>query len=593
MAVCLCDAEVYVVENAERLKRNYVLSFFMNDHTDDYLLLYDENANYIGIITYKSLLSSIDLEGAIIKDKLFVEEDDFWGKAHNLLENEEGRECVPVFNRSMELLYLAKYDVELTEAWRQLCELKDYFDNKMWINFEHYEKQVHIKGLNDVFWELRKWLILLGVEVSVEGEQWKQFGIEEGSCRKKDIVIADFCWLNDLYLEWHKWLDEYSLTLKKMLDIPCINENEGKEKVLFYLPPFPDFVDSISPLIERYLQSEKECILVFTSIENIINKGTVWIDKMVKSIEKLKAAGARFYDINERALFCGEYFICFLCSEFSGRLPLELRKLSKYVVALQTTALYMHMYQIEDRYDMVFSEQARRELDFLVTSDYMADWICQRNKKWDEKILRFGYPKMDALYYQLKKEPDIPERWKSMIGNKKVYLFTTYSMEQSWLELFEDEKESKIAIWRPHPLSWARTEEREKIKQISETYDIIIDDMPSYYVAFQISDALIASLHSSVMVNYLYTGKPICTHGGKKTYQQAVIDYKEELWYKCAYNVVSDKEVLDFVKMVDCNEYSLQEEQIEYRRRIISNFDGEVCNRIYTYFEKRDNRRIE
>lgn len=57
----------------------------------------------------------------------------------------------------------------------------------------------------------------------------------------------------------------------------------------------------------------------------------------------------------------------------------------------------------------------------------------------------------------------------------------------------------------------------------------IIDDMPTYEIAFKILDALIAALHGSIMMNYLYTGKPVCIYGGIKSLQSMVIDYREEL----------------------------------------------------------------
>ena len=51
MPVCLCDGDVYIIENHEEFDRRWALSFFLNGHVQDYLLLYDK-----GIITYSSLL---------------------------------------------------------------------------------------------------------------------------------------------------------------------------------------------------------------------------------------------------------------------------------------------------------------------------------------------------------------------------------------------------------------------------------------------------------------------------------------------------------------------------------------------------------
>lgn len=534
-----------------------------------------------------SLLKSTDSEGTIIYEKLFVG-DDLWENARNLFSTGKATEIVPVCSSEFQILYFAKYDEGLVEVWEKLCELERQIDKKLWFSFQHFVKHIHIKGTNDVLFQLRKWLISLGTEVSVEGEAWKIFGIEETTHVNENIVVVDeeCIWIDVLYAEYRDRLNDYSAKLKEILCKPYIHESEDKERILFFLSPYPYFVDSIVPLILRYIQAGRECICVFPEIERIVIEGFGNIDKMVKMVEKLETVGGKCYVMHEQGLYCNEYAICFFCSEYSGRLPLSLRKRSRYVVALQVTALYTHMYLIEGKFEEVFSEQARKETDYLVASNYVADWICERDKRWDEKILRFGYPKLDTLYYALKKKLAIPKEWYDKIANKKVYLFTTYTMKQSWLEFFMNEGEHRIAIWRPHPLTMSMAGEREKIEKIREKYNIIIDDTPSYYMSFQVSDALIASLNSSLMINYLYTGKPICTYGKQRLYKAATIDYKQELWYKSIDNVSDERGVLEFIKNTECGESLANETQALNRQRIQDNFDGGVCNRIYDYFEK-------
>lgn len=360
----------------------------------------------------------------------------------------------------------------------------------------------------------------------------------------------------------------------------------SKEKVLFYLPVYSYFVNSISPLIYKYLQSDKECVMVIPGVEVIAKIGEANINDMVKIIDNFLLAGGKCYIEGEKKLCCNEYVICFLCSEYSGRLPLELRKVSRYVVAVQVTALYTHMYLVEGRFEQVFSEQSRKEIDYVVTSEYIADWICKRDNKWKGKILRMGYPKMDALYHSLNRYSNVPKEWKDKIAGRKVYLFTTYNMEQTWLDFFSVNKNAMIAIWRPHPLLMETPEEYENIKRLSESYNIIIDEMPTYDVSFQISDAMIGSLDSSVVINYLYMEKPVCLFCRQKLYQNAVMDYREELWYKCSYNVSDIDQVLEFIKRVELGEVLITKEQETYRKCLKTGFDGAVCNRIFEYFEQ-------
>jgi hypothetical protein len=246
------------------------------------------------------------------------------------------------------------------------------------------------------------------------------------------------------------------------------------------------------------------------------------------------------------------------------------------------------MYFCEGRFEEVFSAQARSETDYLVASGYIADWICERDPAWDEKILRFGYPKLDTLYHAIKSVTDIPEEWKEKTAGKKVFLFAIneMQMQQSWLEFFAA-NDDVVAIWRPHPLLKDRASRRRKAEELAEKYNIIIDWQPSYIASFQIADACIASPGTSVMVNYLYTGKPVCIYDSEEDYKRKAMDYREETWYKSAYAATEDKDVLQFVRKVERGENVLSEEQRECRKCVTAQFDGEVCSRIFDYFEER------
>ena len=587
MSVSLYDGEAYIVDS-RNIDRNWALSFFLDGHMEDYLLLYDEDDQYGGLITYKRLLRNTDLETAVIHEKLFFE-GNFWNDARALLGNGKKIDAVPVFDQNMEIVYFAKYDEELVDAWSKMYDLRAHVDKEMWKDFRCFTNHFHIRGINDVLFWLREWLVSLGVKVSVEGEAWSFFGIEstEGIDEKAIVVDKKCKWLDSVYIEHLDWLEQhYGAVLREVLCRPYMPEKkENRGKVIFYLANYPHFVESISPLIFRYLQSGKECICAFPSIRSIVAEGDRNIVNMIKVVGKLKAAGAKCHLADDEGLLYNRYELCFLLSEYSGRLPMRLRQLSRCVIALQSTAIYTHMYLTEGRFEEVFSEQAREETDYLVVSDYIADWICERDRAWGEKVLRLGYPKLDTLYHALKRKCDIPDNWIDRVSGKKVYLFTTNSMEQSWLEFFADREDDKIAIWRPHPLNlegiWVK-----RLEEISEKYNIIIDKMPSYYAAFQLSDALISAVHSSITINYLYTGKPICLYDESWVYKSAVIDYRKEYWYKSACNARDEETVLEFIRTNQRGETTINERQALYREYVTSNFDGNVCNRIYDYFEK-------
>lgn len=588
MPVSLYTGETYVV-NRNNIDVEWCISFFEKGCTDACLILY-ENNHYRGIITHKSLIQGADLDRSIVVERFYIE-DDLWNNIRSFFDGNKKMETVPVLNQDMKFVCAVKYDDQIEQAWDKVCELENYVDKEIWNYLLGNVQYVHITGINDVLFKLREWLLSFGVKVSVEGDGWKFFGIETAICKEESTIVVDeSCkWIDSVYIEYWNWLNDYAKKLKKIIFKPYIPETGKEKRVMFYLSYYPCFVESVNPLIFRYTQSKTECICVFPDIEGIEREGRKNIDDMIGVVEKLEGEGVKYHVASEQGLYSNKYDICFILSEYSGRLPTEFRNLSQKVIALQTTPLYTHMYQVKGKFEEVFSAQARKEYDYLIASDYIANWICERDKSWDKKILRFGYPKLDALYAALNEYSDIPENWIDRISGKNVYLFTTYNMKPSWLNLFADKNGDKIAIWRPHPNYLGKTETKKKAEEIVEKYNVIIDDNLSYYLSFKLSDALIASAHSSIAINYLYTRKPICLYDANRLlHETAVIDYQNELWYKSMYIASKEQDVLEFIRSIEDGIPIISEQQEEYRRYVVGNFDGLVCERIYEYLQNQN-----
>ncbi len=373
---------------------------------------------------------------------------------------------------------------------------------------------------------------------------------------------------------------EYSISeLKQLLLRPYYKQVICEKSILFWMPSYAYFVDSILSLIYRYIKERKRCI-VMIPVEDVIEIGDKNINDMIVLIKQIEFLGGRCYSNHQKNVYSDKFSLCYLCSEYSYPIPSTLRRNIDYVVALQTTALYVHMYRIKERFNDVFSEKQRKEIDYLITSNYMADWIGERDTQWNEKILRFGYPKLDALYNAFSSEISIPKEWKKKIEGKKVLLVT--NVEEMVLNILGKE-ESCAIIWRPHPL--VLQEKKDWVKCICKKYqNIILDDMVSYYISFRISDALISGIISSIMVNYLYTGKALCFYDTKFD-QNPVIDFRKEVWYKSAYIVSTETEVLEFARMIAQGKDMEKQELAYYRHYIINNFDGKVCDRVYDFFE--------
>lgn len=378
---------------------------------------------------------------------------------------------------------------------------------------------------------------------------------------------------------------------RKLLKPYAKTKNEtDKNPVIFWMPEAACIIECIFPLIFRYQKAGKNCIVAIATAD-AIKTGHKNIDDLLMLIKKIEFAGGNCYDINQKSMYLEKYSVCYLCSEYSYILPKKLKRNVGYVVALQTTAMYTHMYYRKGAFYEIFSTDQKNNIDFLITADYMADWICERNNQWHDKLLRFGYPRLDALYDSFLNPDEAPREWLEKVNNKKVILVNCIAGldgindDLEWvLDILKEQKDI-IIILRPHPLVLEHC--KDYIQHIQKQYNnIIIDNMLSYYTAFNLSDGFISYPLCSLVINYLYTGKPLCiyeTHLETKV----AINYRKEAWYKSAYIALCEKQILEFIEVIRNGREKQEQQQSAYRQQVTSNFDGKVCDRIYEYFEKK------
>lgn len=67
-----------------------------------------------------------------------------------------------------------------------------------------------------------------------------------------------------------------------------------------------------------------------------------------------------------------------------------------------------------------------------------------------------------------------------------------------------------------------------------------------------------------------------------------MIDYQNELWYKSMYIASKEQDVLEFIRSIEDGIPIISEQQEEYRRYVVGNFDGLVCERIYEYLQNQN-----
>lgn len=157
-------------------------------------------------------------------------------------------------------------------------------------------------------------------------------------------------------------------------------------------------------------------------------------------------------------------------------------------------------------------------------------------KKWTDKILGLGSPKVDKVLGTNKENINIPEEWLKVIkkedGSWKKIVFYNTSLGfylhyfhfildkiENALTMFKSLSDEVALIWRPHPLYLStieatHPEQKEKYIRMVETYKAggwgIYDDTPDMHKALALSDMYYGD-GSSVARLYEKTGKPVMT----------------------------------------------------------------------------------
>ncbi len=170
----------------------------------------------------------------------------------------------------------------------------------------------------------------------------------------------------------------------------------------------------------------------------------------------------------------------------------------------------------------------------VMNADYV---LAQSNKVRDamisrgissKKIITMGSPKIDAIVNMMSNPPKLPNEWKDIIDGKKVILYTfTFDRllnRQSLVKLLEwmeshFRDDDLVFIIRPHPLMLEFSKSRNvnfdlfaKIVKLAINDDrMILDTNSSPLAAYYYSDALLMFGTSSIINEYIATGKPACS----------------------------------------------------------------------------------
>lgn len=365
---------------------------------------------------------------------------------------------------------------------------------------------------------------------------------------------------------------------------------DKKRQILFLAPEHSYIWYGVAPLFRYYMKrKDAVCTVVFPYVWNILKIGERNLKEMTENILEIRKCGG-IVQFDNHWYPNKSYEVCYLnlgvSQWYYSGIGKDVREASRMVISLQSIAYHTHYYAGNDNFEGMFAEKHRDVIDYAVTSHFMAEWAAQKEEKWETQLLPLGYPRMDALFDELNNSR-IPEQWKRMAEGKKVIYF---NMDLT-LQLFQYcceycRKDKAVLIWRPHPYDFDTPRLREHIEKLKEEKNIIIDTEQSYDAAFNISDALVTTFCSSILVNYLFTDKPVLIlDKGYCNMKDNEIDFRDEAWYKASYIANDEDAGRQFIDMIMEGRDDKKVEKLPYRKFMQQGFDGKVCERIVAFVD--------
>ncbi len=183
-----CDKEVYTIREGD-MSRIQMFGFFLNDsnirsrgggHLEDVLMVFDEQENYKGIITYERLLNCSP-GNEMLRDVLIIS-DAFWEEGRAYFA-EHPDELMPVMDKKGNVLGFCWDDKKANNGMFEqgLKMLESCYEDGNLISIGEVYPNVMMAcfcGCNEYVWKSYQFFLKTGLQVCVLGEEWEWFGIK-------------------------------------------------------------------------------------------------------------------------------------------------------------------------------------------------------------------------------------------------------------------------------------------------------------------------------------------------------------------------------------------------------------------------------
>lgn len=222
-----------------------------------------KEGNYIGYITWHSLLSNDDIYGSIQKEYIVLDEN-VWENGRKIFARQRtafgGPVQIPVLNKAGQLVYFAWQDEEANRELRMLGELETCKGALNFLDLNPEYEGVAIYGFHELAYYMAKYLTGLGMAVNVEGELWDEFGLWEKNempAYKNYEIWAEGVWQKNSDLQ-HERLRSVSPEFECVDKIYEANIKAGK---------ITDAEGGADALLQK-LENKKEIIVIGTDAES-------------------------------------------------------------------------------------------------------------------------------------------------------------------------------------------------------------------------------------------------------------------------------------------------------------------------------------
>ena len=172
-----CDNELCCVLESE-LDRSAILNYFFQNHMDDIVCVLNEEEQYVGKITYYSLINTNDVYEAVQKDSVTLNSE-IWKNARYYFSHYRSglneHVLLPVVNKDRRLISFAYEDFDANREIRMLRELSENADALQFRDIYPEYQGVKIYEFNELAYFFAEYLKKQNIAVQVYGGLWNGF----------------------------------------------------------------------------------------------------------------------------------------------------------------------------------------------------------------------------------------------------------------------------------------------------------------------------------------------------------------------------------------------------------------------------------